>query len=190
MKGCNWIHLACHSTQDVATPTESAFLLVDGRLTLKEIMKRSYTHTELAFLSASQTAEGGSGLPDEAIHLAAGMLMAGYGSVVVTIWLILDNAASVVTEKFYKYLLNEGKGDSARAAYALHDAVAQIRETRGEKDFMSWVPFIHLGVCVNDIEDREEVDPPPDTQDTQYTLPYFPSTGYTRPKDWYCSSYR
>ena len=170
MKGCNWIHIACHSTQDAATPTESAFFLVDGRLTLKEIMKQSYTHTELAFLSAPQTAKGDSELPEEAIHLAAGMLMAGYGSVVATIWSILDDAAPVVTEKFYKYLLNEGKGDSARAAYALHDAVAQIRETRGEKDFMSWVPFIHLGVCVNDIEDgEEEVDPPPDTRDTPGT---------------------
>jgi hypothetical protein len=34
MKECNWIHLACHGVQDNISPTDSAFLLIDGRLTL------------------------------------------------------------------------------------------------------------------------------------------------------------
>ena len=167
MNGCNWIHLACHGDQDAANPTESAFILIDDRLTLKEIMKQSFTHTELAFLSACQTAKGDSELPEEAIHLAAGMLMAGYRSVVATMWSILDDVAPVVAEKFYKHLINEGKGDSTRAAYALHDAMVHVREMRGEKDFMSWVPFIHLGVCLND---AEEANPPPDEPDASRTF--------------------
>jgi CHAT domain-containing protein len=81
MKECNWVHLACHGVQDDANATNSAFLF-DGPLTLKEIMKQSFSQAELAILSACQTAKGDSKLPEEAIHLAAGMLAAGYGNVV------------------------------------------------------------------------------------------------------------
>jgi len=147
MKECNWIHLACHGIQDTARPTDSAFLLADNPLTLKEIMKQSFSHTELAVLSACQTAKGDNKLPEEAIHLAAGMLIAGYGSVVATMWSIRDDDAPIIAEKFYKYLIDESGGDSSRAVYALHDAVAHLRSVRGEKDFASWVPFIHLGIC-------------------------------------------
>jgi len=147
MKACSWIHLACHGAQDSASPTDSAFLLFDGPLSLKEIMKQSFSHTELAFLSACQTAKGDSKLPEESIHLATGMLMAGYRSVVGTMWSIQDYDAPIIAEKFYEYLIDEAGGDSTRAAYALHDAVAHLRKTKGEKCFASWVPFIHLGIC-------------------------------------------
>jgi CHAT domain-containing protein len=148
MKECSWIHLACHGVQDAASPTDSAFLLFDSPLTLREIMKQSFPHTELAVLSACQTAKGDSELPEEAIHLAAGMLMAGYGSVVATMWSIRDNDAPIIAEKFYKYLIEEASGDSSRAAYALHHAVAHLRKVRGENEFSCWVPFIHLGICL------------------------------------------
>lgn len=147
MKEHNWIHLACHGVQDAATATDSAFLLVDGRLTLKEIMKQSFSHTELAVLSACQTAKGDKELSEEAIHLAAGMLLAGYGSIVATMWSIGDDDGPIVAEKFYTYLITEARGDSARAAYALHHAVSHLRTVRGENDFASWVPFIHVGIC-------------------------------------------
>ena len=39
MEGCNWIHLACHGVQDAANATNSAFVLIDSKLTLKEIMR-------------------------------------------------------------------------------------------------------------------------------------------------------
>ena len=142
MKECNWIHLACHGVQD---GVNSAFLLIDRPLTLQEIMKQTFSHTELAFLSACQTAKGDSKLPGEAIHLAAGMMMAGYRSVVATMWSIQDEDGPIVAEKFYKYLI-EADGDSSRAAYALHYAVAHLREIVGEK-FMRWAPFIHFGAC-------------------------------------------
>jgi CHAT domain-containing protein len=147
MNKCNWIHLACHGIQDSARPTNSAFGLIDGPLPLSKIMKQSFAHTELAFLSACQTAKGDNKLPEEAIHLAAGMMMAGYGSVVATMWSIQDNDAPIIAEKFYEYLIDKVNGDSRRAAYALHHAVSHLRKTRGEANFSSWVPYIHLGIC-------------------------------------------
>jgi CHAT domain-containing protein len=147
MKECNWIHLACHGVQDATSATDSAFMLIDGRLTLKEIMKQSFSHTELAALSACQTAKGDKELPEEAIHLAAGMLLAGYWSIVATMWSIEDDDGPVIAEMFYKYLIDEARGDSGRAACALHDAVAHFRHVRGENKFASWVLFIHFGIC-------------------------------------------
>jgi CHAT domain-containing protein len=147
MKDCGWIHLACHGKQDPDSPANSAFLLIDKPLTLREIITQSFSHTELAVLSACQSAKGDSKLPEEAIHLAAGMMMAGYGSVVATMWSIGDVDAPIIAEKFYKYLIDEADGDSTRAAYALHHAVAYLRHIVGETNFVRWVPFIHLGIC-------------------------------------------
>lgn len=147
MKECSWIHLACHGVQNSVKSTDSAFLLIDNPLTLTEIMKQSFSHGELAVLFACQTAKGDHELPEESIHLAAGMMVAGYRSVVGTIWSIRDDDAPIVAEKFYRYLIEEADRDSSRAAYALHDAVAQLRDIRGESNFASWVPFIHLGIC-------------------------------------------
>lgn len=143
MKEHQWVHLACHGIQNRA---ESAFILADGRLTLQRIMKESFTHTELAVLSACETAMGDAELKEEAIHLAAGMLMAGYGSVVATMWSIADADGPVIAEKLYAYLMNEANGDSTKTAYALHHAVSHLRERVGEKNFARWVPFIHLGI--------------------------------------------
>jgi len=109
-------------------------------------MKQSFSHTELAFLSACQTASGDHKLPEESIHLAAGMLIAGYRSVVATMWSIRDDDAPIIAEKFYRDLI-EANGDSGRAAYALHHAVAHLRDVVGESNFTRWVPFIHLGIC-------------------------------------------
>ena len=110
-------------------------------------MRRSCSHTELAFLSASQTVKGDNDLREEAIHLAAGMLMAGYGSVVGSMWSIRDDNGPVIADYFCRYLIEEARGDSGRAAYALHHAVAHLRDVRGENNFASWVPFVHLDIC-------------------------------------------
>jgi CHAT domain-containing protein len=76
MEEASWIHLACHAVQRPSSPTESAFCLHNGDLTLSKIITKSFRNTDFAFLSACQTATGDENLPDEAVHLAAGMLAA------------------------------------------------------------------------------------------------------------------
>jgi len=147
------IHLACHATQDHENPLKSGFYLHDGRLELSEIMKQKFTVRELAFLSACQTSTGAEKLSEEAVHLAAGMLAAGYRSVVATMWSIKDRYGPVVAESFYKDLMERGKAsgkqglDSSGAAHALHHAIQNIRETLGdtEQGLLTWVPYVHFG---------------------------------------------
>ncbi|KAI0312531.1 CHAT domain-containing protein [Amylostereum chailletii] len=143
----SWIHLACHAVQHTGDPTKSASILHDGRLELMDIMRQSFKHTELAVLSACQTATGAEELPEEAVHLAAGMLMAGYRSVIATMWSIGDSDVPIVVKEFYSRLAKEASGGSGRnVAYVLHDAVKYLRDKIGESEFMRWVPFIHIGV--------------------------------------------
>jgi CHAT domain-containing protein len=88
------IHFACHGIQDMAHPLNSGLILTDGRLKVSEIMRRPegddalhvYNSMSLAFLSACETAKGDKGLPDEAMHLAATLLFAGFRGVVATMW--------------------------------------------------------------------------------------------------------
>jgi CHAT domain-containing protein len=71
---------------------------------LSDIIQLSLPQADFAFLSACQTATGAKDLQEEAVHLAAGMLLAGYRSVVATMWTIMDNDAPRVAGDLYEHL--------------------------------------------------------------------------------------
>lgn len=147
MKSSRWVHFACHGVQNISKPTESALLLTGGsRLMLSSIIKMSLPQADFAFLSACQTATGTEALQEESVHLAAGMLLAGYRSVIGTMWAIMDDDAPHVAGDVYEHLFKTSPPDPTRAAEALHLAVGKLRESSGrKKSFFHWVPFIHLG---------------------------------------------
>jgi CHAT domain-containing protein len=145
------VHLACHGIQDPKNPLDSAFALYDGRLKLRDLMNLSLEGAELAVLSACQTAAGNEELPEEAVHLAAGMLVVGYPSVVATMWSIGDKDAPIVAEKLYESFVGHRDGlvtwDLKQStAYSLHAAVEHLKKEVGEMNFVKWVPFVHYGV--------------------------------------------
>jgi CHAT domain-containing protein len=149
MERYSWVHLACHAVQDTSEPTQSAFCLQNGRLTLSTIITKSFPHADFAFLSACQTATGDKNLSEEAVHLAAGMLAAGYRSVIATMWSIMDDDAPLVAEEVYSRLVRGPEPNSAQAAHALHHAVRRLREQleeSGKPSFLFWIPFIHVGI--------------------------------------------
>ncbi|KAG8741110.1 hypothetical protein FRC10_003291 [Ceratobasidium sp. 414] len=122
MEAHDWVHLACHGSQNIIDPTKSAFHVYDGTLDLATITRKSMSGARLAFLSACQTATGDEKIPEEAVHLAAGMIVAGYHTVIATMWSIHDSDAPVIAEKVYGSLLKDGIPDARRAARALHEA--------------------------------------------------------------------
>ncbi|TDL21452.1 TPR-like protein [Rickenella mellea] len=146
MEECSWIHFACHGVEDVLHPSESGLLLQDGRLTLSNIIQKHRPHAEFAFLSACQTALGNETCPEEAVHLAAGLLHAGFRGVISTMWSVRDDDAPFVADKVYARLLDDGQPNGAKGAEALHLAVRQLREQPGGCKFSSWVPFFYTGV--------------------------------------------
>ncbi|KAG9102862.1 hypothetical protein FRC06_000926 [Ceratobasidium sp. 370] len=142
----SWVHFACHASQNSVKPTASAFHLHDGPLDLASITRKQLKHADLAFLSACQTATGDKELSEEAVHLAAGMIMAGYRTVIATMWSIEDKDAPIVAEKFYAYMLNGEAPNQRKAAKALHYAMGYLRDRIGVKEFERWTPYVHLGV--------------------------------------------
>ncbi|PVF90776.1 hypothetical protein CPB86DRAFT_571151, partial [Serendipita vermifera] len=146
MQECNWLHLACHGVQKPEEPTKSALILQDGHLTLEEIIRLNLPNAEFAFLSACQTTKGDEKLSEEAVHIAGGMLLAGYRGVVATMWSIQDDLAPEVADEFYAYLTRGGQQpDSRKAAEALHVSIQKLRKKR-DVPLTAWIPFVHLGV--------------------------------------------
>ncbi|KAH6888936.1 CHAT domain-containing protein [Coprinopsis sp. MPI-PUGE-AT-0042] len=147
------IHLACHASQNASEPLQSRFLFHNGSLNLATIIQRDLKNADLAFLSACQTSAGDEKLSDEAVHLAAGMLAAGYRRVVATMWSIGDGNAPEVANDFYSYLFShqeEGSDssvDGSNSAYALHHAIQQLRRRldNSENALLAWAPYVHFG---------------------------------------------
>ncbi|KAJ7108260.1 CHAT domain-containing protein [Mycena epipterygia] len=156
------LHFACHGVQDADIPLQSALVVGNDRLTVSRIMKQSGVasdtgserlekHMGLAFLSACQTAMGDKKLPDEAIHLAATLLFAGFRSVVATMWTMQDADGPEVAEAFYGHLFRNADPtsdppvfpDLNESAKALHLAVKKLRE---KVPLARWVPFVHYGL--------------------------------------------
>ncbi|RXW11740.1 hypothetical protein EST38_g14115 [Candolleomyces aberdarensis] len=147
------IHLACHASQNQNEPLQSRFLFHSGSLELSTIIRKNLKNADLAFLSACETSTGEERLSEEVVHLAAGMLAAGYRRVVATMWAIGDKHAPDVATDFYDYLLAQrveadGSGfDGSKSAYALHHAIQQLRQRldNSEKSLLAWIPYVHFG---------------------------------------------
>lgn len=144
MEKNSWVHFACHASQDSTSPARSGFHLDDGTLHLSTLIRKVIPGADFAYLSACQTVTGDENLSEEAVHLAGGMLAAGYRSVIATMWSIGDSEAPIVAEEVYR---NIGR-DSSHAARALHGAVRKLRQVLGDGEDMMyrWVPYIHVGV--------------------------------------------
>ncbi|KAJ6553744.1 CHAT domain-containing protein [Mycena vulgaris] len=148
LPGTSFVHFACHGSQDLVNPLESALLLGDGDLKVSKIMQTPIQNASLAFLSACETAMGDENVPDEAMHLAATMLFAGFRGVVGTMWAMHDEDGPEVVDVFYNHIFGtsrESHPESTKAAEALHLAVKKLR-TEKKASFQRWIPFIHLGL--------------------------------------------
>ncbi|MFH8655552.1 CHAT domain-containing tetratricopeptide repeat protein [Streptomyces afghaniensis] len=141
-----WVHFACHGSQKLEDPGQGGVHLWDGVLTVREMGARNLPRAELAYLSACDTALGGTKLIDEAVHLAAALQMVGYPHVIATLWRAQDQVAPDVAETVYGVLADSREGpDVRRAAAALHRAVRTLRERYPHQPDV-WAPYIHLGM--------------------------------------------
>lgn len=138
-----WAHFSCHGRQNLATPSAGGLRLYDKTLAITDI-SAARCAGEFAFLSACQTATGGTTLPNEALSLAASLHYAGYRHVIATLSSVYDEAAAQISERIYTDLIHDGYLASARSAIALHDAIRTQRD--GHLATPSWwVPFVHVG---------------------------------------------
>ncbi|UOZ03499.1 CHAT domain-containing protein [Amycolatopsis sp. WQ 127309] len=128
-------HFICHGKAHPDEPLKSALVLAgDDELTLREILALRLADTgpgvRLAVLSACDTDQPGSVLPDEVISLPTGLIQAGVAGVVATRWAVRSEAVSLLLARFYQLWRAEGR----EPASALQAAQRWLRDTtNGEK---------------------------------------------------------
>lgn len=141
-------HFACHGKCDMAEPANS-LLLVSGHatdpLTIADVAQLDLGHARLAYLSACETAQTSPTLTNEAQHLVAAFLLAGYPEVIGTLWRIDDSAAFSIVQGVYDQIAPPGQVlNPALAARALHAAAVDLRERYPDTPTY-WAAHIHAG---------------------------------------------
>ncbi|MFE4798291.1 CHAT domain-containing protein [Streptomyces sp. NPDC056708] len=157
LSDCPIAHFACHGASHAADPSQSLLLLHDHAsdpLTVASLAPIRLDHAQLAYLSACRTAAINSvELLDESIHLTSAFQLAGFPQVVGTLWEIRDQTAVAVADAFYTHLrAPTGALDTGRAAWALHQAVRDLRDghdlpgtlDRTKVPFL-WAAYLHAG---------------------------------------------
>jgi tetratricopeptide (TPR) repeat protein len=149
---CSVAHFSCHGGID-SNPSKSQIYLEDWEsnpLTVGDMARLKLSQVQLAYLSACHAANSSDPqLLDEALHMAGACQLAGFPSVVGSLWQVSDSQSATLTRYFYKSLLDkDNRVDLYKAASALHFAVRKIRNTDHQRldDPVVWAPYIHVGV--------------------------------------------
>jgi hypothetical protein len=95
-------HLACHGFADLAAPLDSGLLLADQAVLQLRDLLALRSDLRLAVLSACETSMVGTELPDEVVSLPTGLLQAGVGGVVASLWAVPDLSTALLMTEFYR----------------------------------------------------------------------------------------
>ena len=132
------VHLACHGNFRLDNPLFSSLQLADGWLTVRDVYHLDLTSCELVTLSACETGVNVLAPGDEWIGLARGFFLAGAPSLLVSQWVVDDEATARLMIDFYSRL-RAGAGPAA----ALRYAQCQLLKEKPHPYF--WAPFVILG---------------------------------------------
>jgi CHAT domain-containing protein len=134
----NVLHLACHGNFRLDNPLFSSLQLADGWLTVRDVYHLDLTRCELVTLSACETGVNVLAPGDEWIGLARGFFSAGSPSLLVSQWVVDDEATARLMIDFYSRLRA-----GASPAAALRYAQCQSLQEKPHPYF--WAPFVVLG---------------------------------------------
>jgi len=135
--GCRILHLACHGLFRADNPMFSSLKLHDGWLTAADVMQLDLTGA-LVTLSACESGRNEVIIGDEPIGLMRAFLGSGASSLVVSLWLVQDEATASLMEKYYERL----RGD-VRPVEALRAAQLAVKDEYSHPYY--WAPFILVG---------------------------------------------
>ncbi|MEV4248478.1 CHAT domain-containing protein [Streptosporangium canum] len=141
-------HFACHGEANASRAAlMRGGLSLGGGVKLSPGMVRSYRleHAELAFLSACSTAETHPTFTDEPLHLASAFQLAGFRSVIGTMWRTTDS--SHIARAFYSALTAGGTKPPtpAAAAAVLNETLRALRDEYPATP-TRWAAHLHVGL--------------------------------------------
>jgi CHAT domain-containing protein len=131
-------------------PSKSQLVLQDWKenpLLVDDIVKLRLENSQFAYLSACSVADCQvDELLDEGINLASAFQLAGFPSVVGTLWPINDHYSVEVAEGVYRGMIDRDRLDVRKSAASLNLAVRRLRDKLGGESVSVWAPYIHIGV--------------------------------------------
>lgn len=101
----------------------------DEMLTLRDLLSLRLAGARLAVLSACETGVPGIELPDEVIALSTGLIQAGLGGVVASLWSVSDLSTMLLMARFYEHW----KRDGLAPPEALRQAQVWVRDATNEE---------------------------------------------------------
>ena len=126
------VHFSCHGISLAEDPSQSKLLLEDWQttpLTVSDILSMNIHSSQLAYLSACHTASTRNlKLLDESINLSSAIQLAGFPSVVGTLWQVEDKYSADVALDVYRWMLNGSSLETFRSAEALHRTICALRD--------------------------------------------------------------
>ncbi|MHA1778493.1 MAG: tetratricopeptide repeat protein, partial [Candidatus Heimdallarchaeaceae archaeon] len=161
----SFIHLATHAVPDLRQWENSYLVLsqvdlpdplsratsgkriIDGLLTVEEILKEWNINGSLVTLSACETALGMKVRNEGYIGFAQALFIAGARSVVLSLWKVDDRATMLLMNRFYRNIIKKGYSKS----YAIREAKLWLKDytaKNGEKPYehpFYWAGFILMG---------------------------------------------
>ena len=135
--GTGVVHLACHGQFRSDNPLFSALRLADGWLTVRDAYSLKLDRA-LVTLSACETGANVIAPGDELIGLARGFFSAGARSVLLSLWMVDDEATEQMMVDFYRETMS-GRTLSA----SLRAAQLKMLEEKPHPFF--WSPFVLVG---------------------------------------------
>jgi CHAT domain-containing protein len=142
------VHFACHGELN-EDPSKSRLLLDDWEtspLTVADLTALNMSLSQFAYLSACHSANmKDRRLLSESINLASAFQLAGFASVVGTLWEVAGEPSADIAYKVYEGMLAGQKLDIERSAESLHHVVRDYRDRMADIPLI-WAPYIHLGV--------------------------------------------
>lgn len=152
--GCRIAHFSCHGVVDSVDPLRSRLVIrfdAQSPLNVAAIRDLPSSFSRLAFLSACHAANFEDlSTADEVVHVAKAFQLAGFPSVVGTLWQAFDGDAAIVSGEFYAYIAKQLDGGAVKEldgdlfARALHTAVGKLRE-KNPYSCAGWASWIHYG---------------------------------------------
>ena len=156
------VHFAGHAEYDPETPEEGGWLLSDGRLTARDIMKMSGSACmpALIFSNACQSARTEEWVlkdqfQNEIFGLANAFLLTGAKHYVGTFWEILDEPSSQFAVTFYSHIMG-----GLSIGEAMRTARMKLIESYGEETIV-WGSYVLYGDPTFNYMDRiQEIEIP------------------------------
>jgi CHAT domain-containing protein len=136
-KHADLLHMACHGQFRPDNPLFSSLQLGDGWLTVRDAYRLNLD-CDLLTLSACETGLNAFSPGDELLGMIRGFLAAGAPSLLVSLWIVDDEATASLMVDFYTSL-KEG----ASPAAALRNAQRRQMQTTPHPYF--WAPFALMG---------------------------------------------